>query len=163
MGSPLAPVLANIFMGFYEPKWLNEYNLNRPKFYLRYVDDILAAFEKEQDSLNFLNFLNKRHPNIIFTIEKQTNHSIAFLDVFISGINNQNLTCQTYHKSTYTKLLLNFKNFASFSYKISLIKCLIDSSFKICNNWNSFHNDIENIKSSLIKNADPPLLINKVI
>ena len=163
MGSPLAPVLANIFMGFYESKWLNEYNLNRPKFYLRYVDDILAAFEKEQDSLNFLNFLNKRHPNIIFTIEKQTNHSIAFLDVFISGINNQNLTCQTYHKSTYTKLLLNFKNFASFSYKISLIKCLIDRSFKICNNWNSFHNDIENIKSSLVKNADPPFLINKVI
>ena len=39
MGSPLAPVLANIFMGFYESKWLNEYNLNKPKFYLRYVDD----------------------------------------------------------------------------------------------------------------------------
>ena len=53
MGSPLAPVLANIFMGFYESKWLNEYNLNKPKFYLRYVDDILAAFDKEQDSLNF--------------------------------------------------------------------------------------------------------------
>ena len=61
MGSPLAPVLANIFMDFYKPKWLNEYNLNKPKFYLRYVDDILAAFDKEKDSLNFLNFLNKRH------------------------------------------------------------------------------------------------------
>ena len=53
MGSPLAPVLANIFMGFYESKWLNEYNLNKPEFYLRYVDDILAGFDKEQDSLNF--------------------------------------------------------------------------------------------------------------
>ena len=53
MGSPLAPVLANIFMGFHESKWLNEYNLNKPKFYLRYVDDILAAFDNEQDSLNF--------------------------------------------------------------------------------------------------------------
>ena len=53
MGSPLAPVLANIFMGFYESKWLNEYNLNKTKFYLRYVDDILAAFVKEQDSLIF--------------------------------------------------------------------------------------------------------------
>ena len=40
MGSPLAPVLANIFMGFYESKWLNEYNPNKSKFYLRYVDDI---------------------------------------------------------------------------------------------------------------------------
>ena len=83
MGSPLAPVLANIFMGFHESKWLNEYNLNKPKFYLRYVDDILAAFDNEQDSLNFL---NNSHPNIKFTIEKQINHSIAFLDKFISGI-----------------------------------------------------------------------------
>ena len=45
MGSPLAPVLANIFMGFQKFKWL--------KFYLKCVDDILAAFNNEQDSLNF--------------------------------------------------------------------------------------------------------------
>ena len=51
--SSLAPVLADIFMGFYQSKRLNEYNLNKPKFYLRYVDDILAAFDNEQDSLNF--------------------------------------------------------------------------------------------------------------
>ena len=70
MGSPLDPVLANIFMRFYESKWLNDYNLNKHKFYLRYVDDILAAFEKEQDSLNFLNFLNNKHPKIKFTIYK---------------------------------------------------------------------------------------------
>ena len=31
MGSPLVPVLANIFMGFCKSKWLNEYNLNKPK------------------------------------------------------------------------------------------------------------------------------------
>ena len=39
----------------------------------------------------------------------------------------------------------------------------MDSSFRICNNWNSFHNDIESIKSNLIKNAYPPFLIDKVI
>ena len=103
------------------------------------------------------------HPNIKFTMGRQINHSIAFLDVFISGINNQNLTLQTYHKPTYTRLLLNLKSFTSVSYKISLIKCLIDRSFKICNNWKSFHNDIENIKSNLIKNAYPPFFFNKVI
>ena len=53
MGSPLAPVLANIFMGFCKSKWLNEYYLDEPKFYLRYVDEILASFDKEQDSLYF--------------------------------------------------------------------------------------------------------------
>ena len=66
-------------MGFYESKWLNEYNLNKPKFYLRYVDNILAAFDNQQDSLNFLNFLHKRHPNIKFTIEKQNNISSLLL------------------------------------------------------------------------------------
>ena len=96
MGSPLSPVLANIFMEFYESKWL-------------------AAFDKEQDSIYFLNFLNKRHPNIKFTIQKQINHSTGFLNVFISGINNQNFTVQTYHKLTYTGLLLNFNSFTSFS------------------------------------------------
>ena len=40
MGSPFAPALANIFKGFYESKWLNEYNPKKPKVYLRYVDDI---------------------------------------------------------------------------------------------------------------------------
>ena len=53
MGSPLALVLANTFMGFYESKWLYKYNLNKPKSHLRYVDDILAALDKEQNSLNF--------------------------------------------------------------------------------------------------------------
>ena len=111
MGSPLVPVLANIFTGFYEFKCFNDYNLNKPKFYLRYIDDILAASDKKQDSLNFLNVLKNGHRNIKFTIEKQINHSIAFLDAFISGINNQNLTLETCHKSTYTGLLLNFKSF----------------------------------------------------
>ena len=56
MGSPLAHVLANIFMGVCECKCLIEYNLNKPTFCLGYVADIVAAFDKEQDSLNFLNF-----------------------------------------------------------------------------------------------------------
>ena len=54
-------------------------NLN----FIKDVDDVLAASEKEQDSLNFLNFLNNKHLNIKLTIEKQVNNSMAFLDVFV--------------------------------------------------------------------------------
>ena len=53
IGSLLAPVLVNIFMDFHETKWLNEYNLNKHKFYSRYVNDILATFHNEQESLIF--------------------------------------------------------------------------------------------------------------
>ena len=77
-------------MGFYQSKWLNENNLNKAKFYLRYVADILAGFNKKQDSLIILSFLNKVPPNTKFTIE--IDHSIASLNVLISDIDNQNPT-----------------------------------------------------------------------
>ena len=80
MGSPLTPVLANVFVGFQERKWLNEYDLNKIKLYLRYVADILTAFEKQQDSVKFLYILNNKRPNNKFTMVKQVNHSIASLD-----------------------------------------------------------------------------------
>ena len=81
MGSHLVPVLANLFMGFHKPKRLDEYNPNKSKFYLRYIDDILAAFYNEQHSPSFLNFLNSRHANIKFTIEKRIN--ISFPSLFL--------------------------------------------------------------------------------
>ena len=59
-------------MGFYANIILKNPNL-------RYVDDILTAFDNDQDSLNLLHFLNNSHPNIKFTIEKQINHSTFFL------------------------------------------------------------------------------------
>ena len=54
---------------------------------LNFIDDILAAFEKEQDSSNFLNFLNNKHPNINFTIKKQVNHPfISLMYLFQASI-----------------------------------------------------------------------------
>ena len=70
MGSPLAPVLAKIFMVFHESKWINKYSPRKPKFYLRHVDDILAAFDNERDWFNFLDFSKNRRPNIKLTIDR---------------------------------------------------------------------------------------------
>ena len=108
-------------MGYNETSWQNEYNLNKPKFYLRYVDNILVVFDNEKDLKSlifmllfvffvtnlkslFLICLNKKHPDIKYTIEQQINYSITFLDVLISVINYQNLTVQMSHKSCYTGL-----------------------------------------------------------
>ena len=63
MGFCLVSVLCNIFKEYNETEWLNEYNFRKPKFYVRYGHDVLADFDKEEDSLRLLNFLNKKHPN----------------------------------------------------------------------------------------------------
>ena len=91
------------------------------------------------EAKRFFSYLNSRQPNIKFTMETEVNKVIPFLDVLIDNRNNI-LNTTTYHKSTYSGLLLNFNNFTSRFYKISLIKCLIDRAYKINNTWVSFHN-----------------------
>ena len=64
MGSPLEPVLANLFMGFYEKQWLKEFSFCKVLLYRRYVDDIICLFNCEVDAMKFFGYLNSRYPNI---------------------------------------------------------------------------------------------------
>ena len=51
MGSPLAPVLANFFMGHYEKLWLDNYTAPRVLYYRRYVNDIFCCFRNSEDAI----------------------------------------------------------------------------------------------------------------
>ena len=101
-----------------------------------------------------------RHPNAKFSMENEVNKVIPFLDILILSSNILNTA--TYHKSTYSGLSLNFDSFTSRSYKISLIKCLIDPAYKINNTWASFHNDVTEIKETLKCDSFPPFLIDRI-
>ena len=85
MVSPLAPVLANRFIGHYENKWLKQYNGPSIHFYRRYVDDTFCIFNNEDDALLLLSFLNSQHPNSKFTMDKDTNKILSFLNVCIDN------------------------------------------------------------------------------
>ena len=63
MGSPLAPVLANLFLGYHENIWFNKYQGPSVHFYRRYVDDTFCLFNNEQGALVFFDFLNSQHTN----------------------------------------------------------------------------------------------------
>ena len=145
MGSPLAPVLANPFLGHHENIWLNKYQGPSLHFYRRYVDDTFCIFNNEQDALVFFDFLNSQHPNIKFTMEKESNKMLAFLDVCISNKDPCNLLMSVYRKNTLTGLLTNFYSFTSYSYKIGLIRTLVDRTYKINNTLAKFNDDVKKI------------------
>ena len=64
--------------------------------------------------------MSTRHPNNKLTVEIEVDRIIPFLYVLID--NSQNiLKTSTYHKSTYSGLLLNCTSFISRFYKIGLI------------------------------------------
>ena len=85
MGSPLAPVLDNLFMGHHENIWLEQYEDSEVLFYRRYLYDTFCLFHSEQDATLFSNYINNQHPNIHFTMEQETDHVLPFLDGLINN------------------------------------------------------------------------------
>ena len=99
MGSPLGPTLANLFLVYYEYKWLEKYPLQfRPKYNRRYVDDIFLVSECRDLIKKFFKYMNSRHPNIQFTCEEESNKKM-------------------YRKKTFSGVYLNFNSFLPMDYK----------------------------------------------
>ena len=162
MGSPLAPVLANLFMSFHERQWIQNYDGHNVLFYRRYVDDIFCVFENEHDALLFLDYINQQHPNIKFTYETEKNGSLPFLDILITK-HSDNYTTSIFHKKTYTGLLTNFLSFSPLRYKIGLITTLLHRTRKINNTNTGFQQDVRQLITTLKRNTFPSHLIDKVI
>ena len=72
------------FMCSFESKWLRDCPNNfKPVFYRRYVDDIFALFSSPDHADKFKGYLSSKHPNISFSIEKEKDDCLLFLDVNI--------------------------------------------------------------------------------
>ena len=163
MGSPLAPVLANLFMGHHEKIWLESYSLSEVLYYRRYVDDTFRLFKSEKDALSFFDYINSRHPNIRFTMEKESGDKLPFLDVMLDNSRQSSLTTTVFRKNTFTGLLTNYFSFSPMSYKPGLVKTLVDRVFKINNSWKGFHDDINKLSIILRKNCFPVWVIDKIV
>jgi hypothetical protein len=84
MGSPLLPIVANLFMENFEKKALDSFPL-MPTRWKRYVDVTNVKWPHGNDKLNkFYEHLNKIFEDIKFTTELKKNRSIPFLDVLIT-------------------------------------------------------------------------------
>ena len=109
MGSPLGPVLANIFMCHFEEKWVLNNNA-RPSIWFRYVDDTFTLFDSKNTATQFLHYLNSCHANIKFTVEFEENSTIPFLDILIKR-HNHTFSTSIYRKKTFTGLYTKWDSF----------------------------------------------------
>ena len=107
MGSPLAPGLVNLYMGYHERIWLENYKDSSILFYRRYVDDTFCLFDTEHDAILFFDYINDRHPNIRFTMEKEMDKKIPFLDVLIDNSQPQSLITRVYRYPILLQTWLN--------------------------------------------------------
>ena len=67
IGSTLGATIENVFLLFYEMKWLEQcLNEFKPVFDRRYVDDIFVLFESAEHLSKFRAYLNTCRPNMSF-------------------------------------------------------------------------------------------------
>ena len=64
MGSPVALILATLFIGCHGKYWIEKAEVVKPTFCKRYVDDIFAMFESKLDAETFYTYLNTKYKNI---------------------------------------------------------------------------------------------------
>ena len=96
-------------------------------------------------------------------MENEFNRTLAFLDVCMNNEYPSFLITSVYHKKTFTGLLTNFFSFTSFSYKLGLIRTLVDRAYKINNTLLAFNEDVKKLSYTLKRNQFPKHLINKVL
>ena len=81
MGSPVSPIVANLYMECFERKVLS--TASTPRLWMRYVEEIFVI-QKEGHKQTLLEHINKVDPAIKFTVEgNEENDTIPFLGTLV--------------------------------------------------------------------------------
>ena len=108
MGSPLRPSFANIFLCYHEQIWLDNCPSSfKPLIYCRYVHNTFVVFKEKDHATLFLDYLNKQHINIEFTLDKEINSKLPFLDLLVQK-NNDKFSYSVFRKQTFSGLGTSF-------------------------------------------------------
>ncbi|CAK9823993.1 hypothetical protein ANTRET_LOCUS2231 [Anthophora retusa] len=152
MGSPISPVIADIYMEHLEERILKEAPL-QPSTWLRYVDDTFIIWTHGQNSLpTFLNFLNSLHPKIQFTMEIETDGQLPFLDVLVTKKQDGSLGHRVYRKLTHTDRYLHAHSHHHPAQKNSVITSLVNRAINVCEEEH-LQCELNHITNTLVKNG----------
>ena len=98
------------------------------------------------------------HPSLRFTVEKEKDGVLPFLDVKVEKSSNEFLT-SVYRKPTFTGLYTNWNSFEPAKRKTNLVGTLVHCALKICSK-NKLQEKLNKIRSILQQNGYPKIVIN---
>ncbi|KAL3972435.1 transcription elongation factor S-II [Sarotherodon galilaeus] len=123
MGSPVSPIVANLYMEEVERKALGSFKGRVPSHWYRYVDDTWVKI-KTQEVESFTAHINAVDKNIKFTREDTKDNCLPFLDCAVHIEENGNLNIEVYRKPTHTDQYLLFDSHHPLEHKLGVIRTL---------------------------------------
>ena len=108
------------------------------------MDDIFALFNKPEHAQFFLEYINKKHKNMKFSIETAINASLSFLDVKIFRENDE-FVISVFKKGTFSGVLTNFISFIPLENKFGLVPTLLNPCFSLSSDFPKFHHEIDKL------------------
>ena len=108
LGSPVSPLVVNIYMEMFEELSLRMAT-HPSQIWRRHVNDTFCMITKMEVKV-FLSHLNSLHPTITFTVEKEEEGKLPFLDTYLHRKNDGSLDISVYRKPTHTDQYLNFSS-----------------------------------------------------
>ena len=159
MGSPLSPAVANLFMAALEEKAIATFP-NPPAIWHRFVDDIFSIIQRNKvDAL--VDHLNAQNPSIKFTVEREAEGKLPFLDVKVHRCEGGSLKTSIYRKSTHTGAYLNYESNHPTSAKQSVVSSLMDRVSNITLGEDEKRREEKRVKRELEANGYPPNMIQR--
>ena len=133
MGSPISPIVANLFMENFEIRALQS-SPNPPLLWKRFVDDTFVIINKAHKE-EFLTHINSVDSNIQFTAEDPgPDGSLPFLDILITPNEEGRLETSVYRKPTHMDQYLQWDSHHQISAKYSVVGTLYHRTKTISSN-----------------------------
>ena len=162
MGSPLGPLLANIFMISLEDSTLLKLELYLCNW-KRYVDDTFAYVLPDKIDMIF-HELYSYYPNIKFTYELESNNKLTFLDVSARRTNDNKVETSVYRKATCTNIYINWHSHSLSNWKIGTLRNLVKRAKSISSSELLLRNEISYLRNIFTEYNDFPLkVVNNII
>ena len=161
MGNPLAPTMANFFLGFLEETLFKNTDPDYPVFYVRYVDDVFCIFRNNVDFKNFFERLNSLHVSLKFTYEESRGSTLPFLDVEVK-LTGEGCETSIYRKPTNTNTLLHFDAVVPLRWKSGLVMCMLNRAHRLSSSVQLFHKEVMKLKHIFELNSYPVQFFNKI-